>query len=94
MNVHDYKDLIGYAAAVLTTVAFVPQVLHTWRTRSVDDVSFGMYLAFTTGIGLWLIYGILENSWPLILANTPTFALALSILAMKVRYGGRRMDPN
>lgn len=94
MNVYDYKDLIGYTAAVLTTIAFVPQVLHTWRTRSVDDVSFGMYLTFTTGIGLWLTYGILENSWPLILANTPTFALALSILAMKVRYGGRRMDPN
>lgn len=93
MSVYDYKDLIGYAAAVLTTIAFVPQVLHTWRTRSVDDVSLGMYLAFTTGIGLWLIYGILENSWPLIFANTPTFALALSILAMKVRYGGRNANP-
>lgn len=87
MSLHDYKDIIGYTAAMLTTVAFVPQVLHTWRTRSVDDVSLGMYLAFTTGIGLWLIYGVLENSWPLILANSVTFALALSILAMKVRYG-------
>ncbi len=94
MSLHDYKDLIGYVAAVLTTTAFVPQVLHTWRTRSVDDVSLGMYLAFTTGIGLWLVYGILDKAWPLILANTLTFALALSILAMKIRYGSRRIDPN
>ncbi len=92
MSLHDYKDLIGYVAAVLTTTAFVPQVLHTWRTRSVDDVSLGMYLAFTTGIGLWLVYGVLDNAWPLILANSLTFALALSILAMKIRYGGRRID--
>ena len=70
----------------------MPQVLHTWRTRSVDDVSLGMYLAFTTGIGLWLVYGILDKAWPLILANTLTFALALSILAMKIRYGSRRID--
>ncbi len=92
MSLTDYKDLIGYLAAVLTTTAFVPQVLHTWRTRSVDDVSLGMYLAFTTGIGLWLVYGVLDNAWPLILANSLTFALALSILAMKIRYGGRRID--
>lgn len=94
MSLHDYKDLIGYTAAILTTLAFVPQVLHTWRTRSVDDVSLSMYLAFTTGVGLWLIYGALENSWPLILANSLTFALALSILAMKFLYGGRCSHPD
>ena len=90
MLLDNYKDLIGYVAAILTTTAFMPQLLHTWRTRSVADVSLGMYLAFTTGVGLWLVYGVLENAWPLILANTLTFAQVLAILWMKLRYGRAR----
>jgi MtN3 and saliva related transmembrane protein len=79
-------ELIGYAAAALTTIAFVPQVVHTWRMRSGRGISFGMYAAFTSGVGLWLAYGILLNAWPIIVANVITLTLALSILALKIRY--------
>jgi MtN3 and saliva related transmembrane protein len=79
-------DLIGYAAAVLTTVSFVPQAWLTWRTRRVDGISLGMYSVFTLGIGLWLLYGLLLRAWPLVLANSVTLLLALSILLMKLRY--------
>lgn len=74
-------DLIGYSAATLTTVSFVPQALLTLRTRSAEGVSLRMYALFTLGIALWLVYGALTVSWPLILANTVTFALAATILA-------------
>jgi MtN3 and saliva related transmembrane protein len=79
-------ELIGYAAAALTTIAFVPQVVHTWRMRSGRGISLGMYAAFTSGVGLWLAYGILLNAWPIIVANVITLTLALSILALKIRY--------
>lgn len=74
-------DLIGYVAATLTTLSFVPQALLTLRTRNADGVSLRMYGLFTLGIALWLVYGALTVSWPLILANTVTFALAATILA-------------
>ncbi len=79
-------ELIGYAAAVLTTIAFVPQVVHTWRMRSGRGISLGMYATFTSGVGLWLAYGILLNAWPIIVANVITLTLALSVLALKIRY--------
>jgi len=82
-------DWIGYTAAALTTTSFVPQVWMTWRTRDVDGISLGMYSLFTLGIALWLVYGVLQGAWPLILANSVTFTLALCILAMKLRYGRR-----
>lgn len=92
MALSDLQDLTGYLAAALTTTSFVPQVLHTWRTRSAHDVSLGMYLAFTAGVGLWLIYGVMVDSWPVIVANALTFMLALGILGMKLRFdpGGKR----
>jgi len=79
-------DSIGYLAATLTTLAFIPQALHTWRLRSADGVSVGMYVVFTIGIALWLLYGVLLGAWPIILANAITLALALSILVMAIRY--------
>ncbi|MBT8579681.1 hypothetical protein G6646_01835 [Polynucleobacter paneuropaeus] len=79
-------ELIGYAAAFLTTCAFIPQALQSWRTRDLSGVSLGMYSLFTFGVGLWLIYGLIIEKWPLILANAITFALALSILVLKLRY--------
>lgn len=79
-------DLIGYAAAALTTIAFVPQVLHTWRVRSGRGISLGMYATFTSGVALWLVYGMLLDAGPIIVANLITLTLALSILAMKIRY--------
>lgn len=77
---------IGFIAAILTTVSFVPQVLKVWRTRSAKDISLGMYSLFTLGIATWLIYGILIDSWPVILANLVTLILAGSVLVMKLKF--------
>jgi MtN3 and saliva related transmembrane protein len=77
-------ELIGYIAAVLTTAAFAPQVLHTWRTRSARDLSMGMLLAQSTGNLLWLTYAIGSAAVPLALANGLTFLLVAALVAMKL----------
>jgi MtN3 and saliva related transmembrane protein len=77
---------IGFIAAILTTVSFVPQVLKVWRTRSAKDISLGMYSLFTLGIATWLVYGVLIDSWPVILANLVTLILAGSVLVMKLKF--------
>ena len=77
---------VGTSAAVLTTVAFAPQAIKAWRSRSTADVSLAMFLMLTTGITLWLIYGLLIGDGPLIAANTVTLILALAILAAKIKY--------
>ena len=79
-------DFIGYVAAGLTTLSFVPQVWHTFSTRDVRGISLGMYSAFTVGIALWLVYGLLLGAWPIVLANGITLVLAMAILAMKLRF--------
>ena len=79
-------DTIGSAAAVLTTLSFVPQAWKTFRTRDVSGISLGMYTAFTLGVALWLIYGLLIGAWPVIIANAITLVLALAILWMKLRF--------
>ncbi len=80
-------ELIGSAAAMLTTTSFIPQVWQVWRTRHTKDISLVMYAAFTTGVALWLIYGILLSSWPIIIANSITTCLAGAVLVMKIRFG-------
>lgn len=90
MNIQPHQiEIIGYCAAFLTTFAFLPQAFHSWRTRDLSGISVGMYSLFTTGVGLWLIYGLIIEKWPLILANALTFALALSILLLKLRANPR-----
>ena len=84
------NDLIGYLAASLTTLSFLPQALHTFRTRDVSGISLGMYALFTSGVALWLVYGLLLGAWPIVAANAFTLALALAILVMKLRYHPRR----
>lgn len=79
--------MFGYAAAAMTTVAFVPQVVQVWRSKHTRDLSLGMYSIFTAGIVLWLVYGLLLGSAPIIAANCITLVLAGSVLAMKLRYG-------
>ena len=79
-------DLIGYAAATLTTTAFIPQAVLTWRTRRADGVSLWMYSIFVTGVALWLAYGWLSLAWPVIVANALTLLLAVFILVMKLVY--------
>ena len=88
MNLQPFHiEIIGYCAAFLTTIAFLPQALQSWRTRDLSGISVGMYSLFTIGVGLWLIYGLIIEKWPLIVANALTFALALSILVLKLRAG-------
>jgi MtN3 and saliva related transmembrane protein len=82
-------DLVGYLAACLTTVSFVPQAWLTFRTRDVSGVSLGMYSVFTLGIAMWLGYGILISAWPVVAANAVTLLLASSILGMKLAFKPR-----
>jgi MtN3 and saliva related transmembrane protein len=81
-----FIDLIGMLAAVLTTASFIPQTIHTFRTRDVSGISLVMYSAFTAGVALWLVYGLLLGAWPIVIANAITLSLATSILVMKLRY--------
>jgi MtN3 and saliva related transmembrane protein len=78
---------LGMAAAILTTACWVPQALRTIRTRDTRGISLLAQILLVTGIGLWLVYGLLIGSWPLILANTVTFGLVAVILTLKLRYG-------
>lgn len=79
-------NTIGYLAATLTTAAFVPQAIMTWKTRRAEGVSLLMYSIFITGVALWLIYGWLTHAWPIIVANVLTLLLATFILVMKLVY--------
>jgi MtN3 and saliva related transmembrane protein len=79
--------LIGLAAALFTTTAFLPQVIRAWRTRSTRDLSYGTFITYAIGLAMWLIYGLLIRDVPLILSNGTTFLLALTILGLKLRHG-------
>ena len=81
-----YIGIIGFIAAFCTTVSFVPQVLRTWRTRDLSGISLTMYSIFTFGIMVWLVYGLLQNDWPLVIANAITGSLSMTILIMKIKY--------
>ena len=81
-----WSEGVGYLAAFLTTCSFVPQAWLTFRSRDVRGISLGMYSVFATGVALWLAYGLLLRAWPLVVANGVTLALAVAILAMKLRY--------
>jgi MtN3 and saliva related transmembrane protein len=81
----EWTEWVGYAAAVLTTASFLPQAVHTLRTRDVSGISGAMYAAFTAGVALWLAYGVALGAWPIILANAVTLVLAAVILGTKVR---------
>jgi MtN3 and saliva related transmembrane protein len=77
---------IGIVAGFLTTTAFIPQVWKIWRTRTANDISYGMFAMFTFGVLLWLVYGILINAPSIILANGITFVLASLVIALKVYF--------
>ncbi|MHB1245013.1 MAG: SemiSWEET family sugar transporter [Sulfuriferula sp.] len=83
MFLHDW---IGLLAGTLTTVAFIPQVIKIWRSKKADDISVSMFLIFTVGVALWMIYGIQIASLPVMLANAVTMILALIILILKYCY--------
>ena len=79
-------EIIGLIAALLTTSSFLPQVIRVWKTRSTKDISLTMYINMFIGVGLWLVYGIAIDSLSVILANSVTIVLVLSILYFKLKY--------
>lgn len=78
-------DVTGLVAAFLTTLAFLPQVIQTWRSRSTADLNLGMLLSLATGVALWFIYGLGTGQLPVILANGATLLLVAVLLALKLR---------
>ncbi len=83
----NYVNIIGFTAGTLTTIAFVPQVIKIWKTKSAKDISLGMFVILCTGIILWVVYGILVKSLPVVVANATTLVFALSILVLKMKRG-------
>lgn len=81
------ETALGLAAGLLTTVAFLPQVWQVWKSRSARDISLPMYLIFTLGVALWLVYGLMTAAVPVIAANAVTLLLAGAVLVMKLRFG-------
>jgi len=83
----DEVMILGLAAGTLTTAAFVPQLAKAWRSKSTGDLSWGMLVTFSTGVLLWLIYGVWIDSLPVILANAITLLLQAGIVSLKIKYG-------
>ena len=83
----------GFIAAALTTIAFLPQVIKTWRTRKAEDVSIVMLLMFITGLLFWIIYAIQTNAFPVLIANIITFILNISVLILKLMYREQKSLP-
>ena len=85
----DSITLLGLVAATCTTVAFLPQVLKNWRTKSAGDLSFGTFGLFTTGVVLWLVYGALIHNLPIIVSNVVTLVLNVANLTQMIWYRRR-----
>lgn len=86
----DASDILGYLAAFLTSVSFVPQVWRTFRTRDVSGISLRMYSVFTLGVAVWLAYGIVLGEVPMMIANGLTLVLACAVLVMRLRYAPKK----
>jgi len=82
-------DALGYAAGTLTTLAFIPQVVKTWRSGSASDLSATMLAAFTGGVLLWLVYGVAVGSLPVVVANGVTLTLSGVLLFLRLRHAVR-----
>lgn len=82
----DWIKIAGYLAAASTTISFLPQAFHTIKTKDTKGISLGMYVLFTFGVIMWLLYGIFTRDYPIISANTVTLALSLLILGHKLKY--------
>lgn len=82
----EFIDVLGLVAGTLTTIAFLPQLLKVWKSKSAQDVSLVMMITFCIGIFLWIAYGVAIGAMPIIVTNAVTLALALMILLLKIRY--------
>ncbi len=80
----DFTTTLGLIAGVLTTLAYLPQVIKTWKTKSANDLSWSMLILLCTGIILWLVYGFSVHDIPIITANIVTLLLASVILVLKI----------
>jgi MtN3 and saliva related transmembrane protein len=80
----NFEDILGYLAASLTTISFLPQALRVYKSKDARAISFWMYLIFSLGVFLWLVYGVLISAWPIVVANSITLLLSLWILWMKI----------
>jgi MtN3 and saliva related transmembrane protein len=88
---------LGLIAATCTTIAFLPQVIRNWRTRSTGNLSFGTFTLFTVGVAFWLVYGLMLRSVPIIAANVITLALQIANLGQMIWYrrqSGRLKPPD
>jgi len=79
-------NTLGLIAGTLTTVAFIPQVVKIWKTRHATDISLGMFAIFSSGVLMWLFYGIEIDAMPVIVANGITLGLSLTILFFKIKF--------
>ncbi|MBE9038791.1 SemiSWEET transporter [aff. Roholtiella sp. LEGE 12411] len=82
----DFTTTLGLVAGVLTTIAYVPQLIKTWQSKSAHDLSWSMLIILCTGIILWLVYGTSVHDVPIIAANIVTLLLASIILVLKIKY--------
>ncbi len=80
----NFADYIGSFAATCTTIAFIPQAIKSYCTRDLSGISLPMYAIFTSGVAFWLVYGLLKQDWPIIIANAITVALSAMILILKI----------
>ena len=81
-----FIDLLGAAAATLTTGCFIPQVVRLWRTRNAEGISLVTFSAFSVGVVLWLAYGVIMEAWPIIFSNGITLVLTFAIIVLTVRF--------
>jgi MtN3 and saliva related transmembrane protein len=82
----DYITIVGLMAAALTVIAFFPQLMKVWKTKSTKDISLGMFSIFCSGVFLWFVYGVLTQDLPVVIANFLIFIQAFIILMFKVKY--------
>ena len=83
----NWVSVMGAAAGICTTIAYVPQVMKTWRSRSTSDISLTMFAVMVIGVALWLGYGIALHDWVIIAANAATLLLTGIVLLLKLRHG-------
>jgi MtN3 and saliva related transmembrane protein len=86
----DSIEIIGLIAAILTTAAYVPQVIKTWKVKDVESLSLTMYVVMFLGVMMWLTYGILQHSIAIVLANIITGGLTFTLIFLKLKYRGKK----
>ncbi len=88
----ELAEIIGYIATFMITICYIPQVVHTYKTKDVKGISLGMYCALSVGVGLWLVYSLMLSLTPLIICNGLSLLMIIAILVMKVLYSKRSVS--